>query len=91
MWEASYKTATIVGKPMSPADDAGTAKPVTFVVHNANDKRPRNRKQIIAEVAEETGESYPMVERLWKEHRRLLADLKRDLDPPPPGAEPDSS
>jgi hypothetical protein len=36
-------------------------------------------KQIVGQVAEEIGETDSMIERLLKEHRRLIADLKSDL------------
>jgi hypothetical protein len=48
-------------------------------MHWIGDKRPRAHKRIMRQVAEEFGETIPMVERLWKEYRRLERDLDEDL------------
>jgi hypothetical protein len=48
--------------------------------HLATEPRPRAHKRIIRQVATEFGEkSLRMVERLWKDYRRLEADLRNDL------------
>ena len=44
-------------------------------------KRPRERKRIIAQVAEEFGETPRMTEKLWDDYRLLEADLHADLPP----------
>ena len=48
-------------------------------MHWSGAKRPRARKPIIQQVADEFGETRAIVERLWKEYRRLEADLGEDL------------
>ena len=52
----------------------------TAGMHWSGERRPHARKMIIMrQVAEEFGETVPMIDRLWKEYRQFEADLDEDL------------
>jgi hypothetical protein len=50
-------------------------------MHWVGEKRPRTRKTILRQVADEFGETIAMVERRWKAYRRFEADLRNDDEP----------
>jgi hypothetical protein len=49
-----------------------------FGFHEIGEKRPRTRKRIIQQVADEFDLTPRMVERLWEDWRRVLVDTDPD-------------
>jgi hypothetical protein len=53
----------------------------TAGMHWEGEKRPRAHKTIVRKVVAESGQTPRMVERLWKDYRRLEKDTNPDAEP----------